>query len=89
MSFKQIPDEGSHLAQFTKRKIRKAGETDLIRETLKLLTRYEDEDDELLVSELSDLVNLLHRTALKVQGTKHKELFRRLRKLSRRKIKNK
>lgn len=89
MSFKPIPDEGSASPQFTTRKIRKAGEADLVRETLKLLSRYADDDEELLVSELSDLVELLHKSAIKVQKTKHKELFRRLRKFSRSKIKKK
>ncbi|MFH1375312.1 MAG: hypothetical protein ABIH35_01430 [Patescibacteria group bacterium] len=84
--FKPIPDESrSDRAGFTTRRIRKAGDTDLLATTQKLLDRFADEDDDMLVSEMGDLVDALHRSALLVQRTKQRVLLCKLHRCSRKK----
>ena len=86
MSFKPIPDESLLSTIFTKRKIRKTGEGNLLKNTLKLLAQFEDNCEEMLVSEMGDLVDALHRSALCVQSTKQKVLLEKLRKGSRKRF---
>jgi arginine/ornithine N-succinyltransferase beta subunit len=86
MSFKPIPDESILSALFTKRKIRKSGEGNLLQNTLKLLAQFEENGDEMLVGEMGDLVDALHRSALCVQSTKQKVLIEKLRKGSRKRV---
>ncbi|MFH1546382.1 MAG: hypothetical protein ABIE14_03325 [Patescibacteria group bacterium] len=85
--FKQIPNEGdSGKAQFVKRRIRKTGDTNLLATACNLLAKFEDESNEMLVSEMGDLVDALHRSAILVQKTKQKVLLAKLRRSSRRKF---
>ncbi len=85
--FKPIPDESnSGKAQFVKRRIRKTGEANLLATVCNLLAKFEDEGEEMLVSEMGDLVNAFHRSAILVQKTKQKVLLAKLRKSSRRKF---
>lgn len=91
MSFKPIPDESkiSGKVQFTTRRIRRIGDKNLLIETQKLLVCFESDGEEMLISEMSDCVDALHRSALLVQRTKQNVLLSRLRNTSRQKIKHK
>jgi len=83
--FKPIPNEedcGSK-PQFTKRRIRKMGDASLLKNLQSLLEKFEDERSEMLVSEMSDLVEALHRSAILVQKSKQEKLLAKLRKHSR------
>ena len=85
--FKPIPNEGdSGKAQFVRRRIRKIGDVNLLATAGNLLAKFENEGDEMLVSEMGDLVDALHRSAILVQKMKQKVLLARLRKSSRRKF---
>ncbi|MCF7836440.1 hypothetical protein K9N08_00825 [Candidatus Gracilibacteria bacterium] len=86
--FKPIPDEGDcgDKPHFIKRKIRKTGDLSLIKTVRDLLEKFEDEGDEMLVSELGDLVEALHRSAILVQNSKQKKMLAKLRKHSRQKF---
>ncbi len=85
--FKLIPNEGdSSKAHFVKRKIRKTGDTNVLANTSKLLEKFESEGDEMLVSEMGDLVHALHRSAVLVQKAKQTKLLAKLRKHSRNKF---
>ena len=87
MHFTPIPNESSCNPQFTTRKIRKIGEKNLLQNTLKLLHQFEEDGDEMLVGEMGDLVDALHRSAICVQTTKQKVLLAKLQKSSRSKFK--
>lgn len=89
MSFKPIPDESLLSVIFTKRKIRKIGEKNLLQNTLRLLAQFEENCEEMLVAEMGDLVDALHRSALCVQSIKQKVLLEKLRNSNRRKFHNK
>lgn len=85
--FKLIPDEGDQAkAHFICRKIRTNGDSNLLASAQNLLRHFEDEGDEMLIGEMSDLVSALHRCAIIVQKTKQKKLLAKLRKNSRHKI---
>jgi len=84
--FKSIPDESASGVQFTKRKIRKSGDSNLLQKALDLLARFENEGDEMLIGEMSDLIDVLHRSAIIVQRSKQKVLLAKLRKHSRQKF---
>lgn len=88
MNFKLIPDE-SKTPHFTKRRIRKSGQANLLANTQNLLLRFQEEGEDMLVSEMSDLVNALHRSAILVQKTKQAVLLERLRRSSRKKMSTK
>ncbi len=81
--FKPIPDEtsASGHAEFTLRKIRKAGEQNVLAATERLLAKFVDDGDEMLVSEMSDLIEVLHRAASLVQKTKHAVMLKKLKKV--------
>lgn len=85
MNFKLIPDE-REAPHFTKRRIRKSVHTNLLASTQDLLLQFQEEGEDMLVSEMSDLVNALHRSAILVQKTKQAVLLERLRRSSRKKI---
>ena len=85
MHFKPIPDE-SKIPNFTKRRIRKSGDTNLLANTQKLLAGFQDEGEDMLVSEMGDLVDALYRSAILVQKTKQAVLLERLRRNSRKKL---
>jgi len=87
--FKSIPDESSTGAHFTKRKIRKIGDSNLLQKALDLLAKFEDEGDEMLIGEMGDLVDVLHRSAIIVQRSKQEALLAKLRKHSRKKFTHK
>jgi hypothetical protein len=86
--FKPIPDEGDCGAKphFIKRRIRKTGDLNLIKTARDLLEKFEDEGDEMLVSEMGDLVDALHRLAILAQKSKQKKMLAKLRKHSRQKF---
>ena len=86
--FKPIPDEGDCGAKphFIKRRIRKTGDLSLIKTVRDLLEKFEDEGDEMLVNEMGDLVDALHRSAILVQKTKQKKLLAKLRNHARKKF---
>ena len=88
MNFKLIPDE-SKTPHFTKRRIRTSGQSNLLANTQNLLLRFQEEGEDMLVSEMSDLVNALHRSAILVQKTKQAVLLERLRRSSRKKMSTK
>ena len=87
--FRSIPDEGASGAHFIRRPIRKSGDSNLLKRTTELLAKFENEGDEMLVSEMGDLVDALHRSAILVQKTKQKALLTKLRKHSRKKFSSK
>lgn len=80
---KPIPDEANPDGgvEFTLRKIRKAGEQNVLQSTERLLARFIDDGDEMLVSEMSDLLEALHRAAILVQKTKQAVMLKKLRKI--------
>ncbi|MFH0776197.1 MAG: hypothetical protein V1936_01130 [Patescibacteria group bacterium] len=85
--FKLIPDESDgSKAHFICRKIRTSGDSNLITAAQNLLTKFEDEGEDMLISEMGDLVNALHRSAIIVQKMKQKKLLAKLRKNARHKI---
>ncbi|MCF7845658.1 MAG: hypothetical protein K9L85_00285 [Candidatus Peribacteraceae bacterium] len=85
--FKPIPDEGNHgKAHFVRRKIRTSGDSNLLAVVQNLLARFEDEGDDMLVSEMGDLVDALHRSAILVQKAKQKKLLRKLRRSARHRL---
>jgi len=90
MNFIPIPDESdsAEAAGFTKRRIRKSGEADILAKVRKLLDRFIDEDEAMLISEMDELIAALHRSALQVQRVKHAVLIRKLRKVSAKKPRN-
>jgi len=83
--FKPIPNEddcGSK-PHFIKRRIRKTGDTSLLKNLHRLLEKFDNEGDDMLVNEMGDLVDALHRAAIMVQKTKQTKLLKKLRKHSR------
>ena len=85
--FKAIPNEGDQgKAHFIRRKIRKSGDSNLLANVQSLLAKFEEEGDSMLVGEMEDLVNALHRSAIVVQTTKQKKLLSKLRTHARGKI---
>jgi hypothetical protein len=86
--FKPIPDEGScgGKPHFIKRRIRRTGDVNLLKNVCELLEKFDDEGEEMMVSEMGDLVDALHRSAILVQKTKQKKLLSKLRKHARKKF---
>ncbi|MFH0834021.1 MAG: hypothetical protein V2A63_01365 [Patescibacteria group bacterium] len=88
--FKKIPNEGDHSkAHFIRRQIRKCGDSNLFATAQNLLAKFEDEGNDMLISEMGDLVGVLHRAAILVQNTKQKKLLDKLRKNARHRITHK
>ncbi len=89
MSFKPIPDESRlpRKAHFTLRKIRKYGDANLLTQVEKLLAKFVQDGEDMLLSEMSDLVNALHRVALQVQRAKQSKLLKKFRQTARTKLK--
>ncbi len=89
MSFKPIPDESAlpRKAHFTLRKIRKYGDANLISQVENLLVKFVRDGEDMLLSEMSDLINALHRVALQVQRSKRSKLIHKLRQTARTKLK--
>lgn len=83
--FKPIPDESnsSGKAHFVKRRIRKTGDASLLKNVCVLLEKFHDEGEEMMVGEMNDLVDALHRSAILVQKTKQRKLLSKLRNHSR------
>jgi hypothetical protein len=82
--FKLIPDESVDAQpMFTKRRIRKNGELDLLQNVCELLDKFRDEGSDMLACDMEDLVHALHRSAILVQKSKQKKLLNKLRKHSR------
>ena len=86
MNFTPIPNESNSQAIFTKRKIRKVGERNLLQNTLKLLAQFEEDGEDMRIAEMEDLVEALHRSAICAQTTKQKVLLEKLRKCNRKKF---
>ncbi len=86
--FKPIPNEEScgNKPHFIKRRIRKKGDLNLLKNTYELLIKFDEEGNEMLVSEMGDLIGALHRSAILVQKTKQAKLLAKLRKHSRKKF---
>lgn len=79
--FKPIPDESAE-PNFICRPIRKISEDNLLSRTITELQNLQTSEREFLASELGDLVEMLHRVALKVQKRKQKILLAKLKKLN-------
>jgi len=88
MNFKPIPHEdhsagGAAAAGFTQRKIRKSGESNVLKRTEALLAHFIEDGEDMLVSDMQDLIEALHRTAMQVQQVKQHKLVAKLRKITR------
>jgi len=85
MNFIPIPheDRGTDAAGFTQRKIRKSGESNILKRTEVLLAQFIEDGEDMLVSDMQDLISSLHRTAIQVQQVKQSKLLHRLRKITR------
>lgn len=85
---KPLPDESSHdgcAGGFTLRKIRKSGETNLLLRAEKLIAQFVEDGEEMLLSDLNDLIDSLHRTVLLARKTKQAVLLRKLHRLTKKK----
>jgi len=87
MDLKLIPFEDAN-SGFTTRKIRKTGDTRILESTEKLLAKFIHESDEMLISELDELIIALHRSALQVQRAKKTKMITKLKKSTRTNIKH-
>lgn len=85
MPFIPIPDESSLSGNpaFTRRKIRKAGDDRVLEMTERLLAKFIEEGEDMLSSDLNDLVHALHRTAIHVQRVKQALMLKKLRRTTR------